>query len=504
MSHTLNVEGPKHSIAAIAIAIGTAVFGPVGHARNISAQAPKHGAASPISTLVRASEVGAHLDSDLMKGGGTDDTSILQGILDRAKGGEGVHLIIDGPALVTGLDIYSNSTIECTGGGGLYLKDGSNRAIVRNGHRSRFEVTDQRVGIRNCFLNGNSDGQLVVGPPLSMYRVAQEADGTFMSGLQFSGVHYLVVENVHLWNIRSFGMGVANAKFIQIRDVTVDIGAPPFPTSGGLAAAQAWMKKYAGNRDGLNFAGPIQYVTINGVLLRSWDDALSFHADVAATATRENVLGPFLGGGPITDVTVNNVVFEGASHGIRLQSASERMDRIIISNVSGTVRERMAVISSMGLRGGGNFGSIIMSNVNVDLLDSYSREDLYAPLMDALPAEALAETQAWWKFESLDIGEESDLPLFSLNGDIENLQLRQVATKGIAKRPLIRIGNHAAIGALTVDLSIHSTDQTAVPMKILGKIERANIFLDWGGKSPIEYHGGGAIAQLRWDGPEYK
>src|SRR5215469_14020147 len=42
--------------------------------------------AGPVTT-VRASAAGAKLDSDLLKGGGTDDTRVLQSVLDRAAKG---------------------------------------------------------------------------------------------------------------------------------------------------------------------------------------------------------------------------------------------------------------------------------------------------------------------------------------------------------------------------------------------------------------------------------
>ena len=43
------------------------------------------------------------------------------------------HLIIDGAALVSGLNVYGNTIIEleCINGGGLYLKDGSSRSVIR-------------------------------------------------------------------------------------------------------------------------------------------------------------------------------------------------------------------------------------------------------------------------------------------------------------------------------------------------------------------------------------
>ena len=55
----------------------------------------------------------AKLDSNVITGGGTDDTNAIQGILDLAKEYGGVHLVMDGAALISRLFIHSNTTIEC-------------------------------------------------------------------------------------------------------------------------------------------------------------------------------------------------------------------------------------------------------------------------------------------------------------------------------------------------------------------------------------------------------
>lgn len=81
---------------------------------------------------VYASTVAA-LDSNVHSGGGTDVTQALQAVLDQARDGDGVHLIMDGAALVTHLKVHSNTTIECLNRDcGFYQKDGSDDAIVTN------------------------------------------------------------------------------------------------------------------------------------------------------------------------------------------------------------------------------------------------------------------------------------------------------------------------------------------------------------------------------------
>ena len=74
--------------------------------------------------IVRASEV-AVLDSNVITGGGTDDTDALQRVLDQAPALGGLTLVMDGAALVRGLRVHSNTAIVCLNAScGFYLADG--------------------------------------------------------------------------------------------------------------------------------------------------------------------------------------------------------------------------------------------------------------------------------------------------------------------------------------------------------------------------------------------
>src|SRR5688572_6027169 len=109
--------------------------------QSLGPRAAANAADGQISRVALASQSGALLNSNLLKGGGADDTAALQAVLDRGADGKPVHLIIDGVALVSGLNAYGNTIVECLDGAGLYLKDGSSRAIIRNAHRSRGTIT---------------------------------------------------------------------------------------------------------------------------------------------------------------------------------------------------------------------------------------------------------------------------------------------------------------------------------------------------------------------------
>lgn len=88
---------------------------------------------------ILASEV-AVLDSNVYTGGGTDATAQLQAALDEAAVCGGVHLIMDGAALVSGLKVHSNTTIEClTRDCGFFQKENSNCSLVTNYNRSFYQ-----------------------------------------------------------------------------------------------------------------------------------------------------------------------------------------------------------------------------------------------------------------------------------------------------------------------------------------------------------------------------
>jgi len=62
--------------------------------------------------IIHASQAGARLDSNVTTGGGSDDTVALQRVLDRAQTDGGVHLVMDGAALITGLQVHSTRRLN--------------------------------------------------------------------------------------------------------------------------------------------------------------------------------------------------------------------------------------------------------------------------------------------------------------------------------------------------------------------------------------------------------
>lgn len=430
------------------------------------------GSAIPVAA-VHASQAGAKLDTNLLKGDGTDDTAALQQLLDRAKDGHAVHIIVDGPALVTGLEIYGNTTLEFTPGAGLYLRDGSNRALLRNAHRSRGAIADEHISIIGGFLNGNRNGQATKLPHRA---VNQEADGTFVTAMQFFGVNYLRICHTTMWNCRSFGLWVANATHIELKDIAVDSNYGEYPGDGSFAEQKKFLDEIPrSNCDGLHFNGPIQYLTIDGAKLRTEDDAIALNANDAGDndLTIKNDMGPYVGQGPITDVVIRNVQFMDTLQGFRLLSTDQRIDRVLIDNVTGSVRQRFTILSHFVNQAGfGNFGSIVFDHVNLTATRSGSWAEIYPDKYERQPRTS------WSKW---DLSEEGDLPLFSLNSPIEYLALRHVAVKTMDARPIIRVGANSSIDVLEADISLTDPAHQAVPLKLLpkGRIKHLEWRLNW-------------------------
>jgi hypothetical protein len=401
----------------------------------------------------------------------------LQAVLDRALKGIPVNLIVDGAALISGLNVYGNTTITCINGGGFFLQKGSNRALIRNVHRSRDAVQDSRITLAGCFLNGNRRGQSPALVPLSSSDISnldqrvidarnKESDGTYMSALQFMGVNDLALEHLTIWNARAFGALISNGERITIRDVTVDDGS----------GADADILEFA-NTDGLHFKGPLRYVTIDGVRAHVGDDAIALNADDYDTddLTIGNEFGPYVRSGPITDVTVNNLQLMDTRSGIRLLSSTHRLDRIAISNVSGSVRGwHVAVISHwLNTRSLGNVGTVALSNVTVD----------------------------WPIDPKIDVSS----PYIKINARIEAVILRNVVMKVGDGRPILRLAPDANVDLLSADLHLLDPGQQASPIILDSgcRVDVMTLSLDWQGAAPVNKRNpitdfGASVRELRW------
>lgn len=299
-----------------------------------------------MTKTVYASTCGAKLDSHVHTGGGTDDTAALQRVLDTAADGDGVRLIMDGAALITGLTVYSNTTIECLNADcGFFLADGANCSLIRNAHPDFREIRDRNICLiggtytHNCLHQAHD---IPTPPDQVMFNtLGEEVFRTrrFITALEFFGVEGLTVAGVTIRDQRTFAMLAANWKNVVVRDMQIDL-----PN-----------QRDCENQDGLHFWGPGQFLTLQNIHGRSGDDFIALAPDEHDRVSS------------ITDVLIDGVMLDHADQGIRLLSREKgRLDRVTIRNVTGTYRSFGFYINPW-FPGpcGGNFGDIRIENVDL-------------------------------------------------------------------------------------------------------------------------------------------
>ncbi len=254
---------------------------------------------------------------------GTDNTAVIQGVLDKAK----LHPIIvywDGKYSVTGLKIYSNTSIIAFEGCGAILRNHSDQCLLRNADISFTSFADSNISIQGGIWNGNGFNDLI-----NPAQVHDNPDGGFLgwnSVFQFFGVENLKIKDAIIYKPRTFAMHAGKIKNVFIQNVKIDVG-----------------EKAPINCDGLYFVGPSENITIRDCDILAKDDHIAFNC-------------PEEPGGAITNVTIDNIRLAGGLFGIRLYSTKDLVDKIMISNIHGMTREYWLVAE-------GQIGHISASNI---------------------------------------------------------------------------------------------------------------------------------------------
>ena len=322
-----------------------------------------------IKTIV-ASEIAA-LDSDVLTGGGTDDTAVLQRALDEALTFGGVRLIMDGAALVRGLRLHSNTTIECLSPDcGFYLADGSNCAVVTNSDWQYYSLDTRNITLTGGTYNQNCTNQAHDMPCNPANR--QEAafgDRHWMFGMEFYGVENLVLRDLVIRNQRTFAFMLACFKHCTIENVWLDL-IDRMP---------------ANNQDGFHFWGPGQFLTIKNVGGRVGDDFMNLGPDEHDKKSS------------ITDVLIDGVYLDDADQAIRMLSrGTGRLDRVTVRNMSGTFHGIGFYINQWFPDATyGNFGNIKFENIDIRPLEPHY---VTKPFLFQLGGniETMSFKNIWW------------------------------------------------------------------------------------------------------------
>ena len=294
----------------------------------------------------------ARLDSNVQTGGGTDETEILQSLLDKAASWGSLKLIMDGAALVRGLKVHSNTTIECLNKDcGFFLADHADCAVLANDVFSYGERKTRNVTLIGGTYNHNCLHQAhhIFSDDPAMVSDAPDNGGQahYTVAMEFIGVENLTVRDVTVRDQRTFAFTVGNFSHVTIENTWIELVH----------------EIEFGNQDGFHFWGPGQFLTMRDVGGKTEDDFMNIGPD-----ERDSVSS-------ITDVLIDGVFLDHAWQGIRLLSKNAgTLDRVTIRNVTGTYRLYGFYLNPWFIQPtNGHFGNITFENI--DLRPENQEED---------------------------------------------------------------------------------------------------------------------------------
>ncbi|HBL75091.1 MAG TPA: hypothetical protein DD458_07655 [Prolixibacteraceae bacterium] len=298
---------------------------------------------------------GAVSDADIEKNSttfGTDNTAVIQAVLDKAKTNS-ILIYWDGRYSVTGLTIYSNTKIIAFEGCGAILRNNSDKCLFSNvSWASSATSLDSNISIQGGIWNGNG-----FNDALTPAQVHDNAGDGWICAFRFINVKNLTFKDATIYKPRTFSFHAQNVENVFIQNVRIDVG-----------------KEAPINCDGFSFVGPGKNVTIRDCVILAKDDHIAFNADIPLELKWDNINNLYRKFyGDITNITVDNVTFEGGLFGIRLLSCKSRIDNVTIRNIHGITKEYWLIIDNywknsfpINNPGDGNVGKVFIENINVE------------------------------------------------------------------------------------------------------------------------------------------
>ncbi len=296
-----------------------------------------------------ASEV-LTLDSDVCLGGGTDVTDEFQKLLDLAKDG-GIHIIMDGAALIHGLKVYSNTIIECLGSdAGFFMADHTDRPMFTNAAWSLKESErDRNISFIGGTYNHNCTKQ-AHDVPIKEYPLPEaELRAEFRTNhliylMEFYGVENFKISGVTFRNQRTFTLTIGNFENVIVEDSCIKMADHVQPS----------------NQDGFHFFGPGRFLTIRNMRGRTGDDIINIGPDEMD------------GVSSITDVLLDGIYFDETCQGIRMLSrGSGLLDRVTVKNVTGSFRTFAFSINPFFQdKTFGKYGDIYFENIDLRQIEA--------------------------------------------------------------------------------------------------------------------------------------
>jgi hypothetical protein len=295
---------------------------------------------------------------------GTDNTIAIQNVLDKAKNSP-IAVYWDGKYSISGLKIYSNTTIIASAGCGAILRNHSDKSIFINAGQTFGAKKDSNIVIIGGIWNGNYYNREIPK--------GAQSKGDSINGLvgcfRFYGVDNLTVRDAFLYKPATYALAAANVTHVLYENIVVDVGPDPLI-----------------NNDGLHIDGNSRYGVIRNCTINSHDDGIGLNADdlylfwYNGKKDRKGVSSNELfysgdAAGPISDILIEDITFNSSLFGIRILSGRSRVDRITIRNIKGYTRGYAMVIDNFMQRpeavtfaGPGNIGTINVEDFNVTIL----------------------------------------------------------------------------------------------------------------------------------------
>ena len=290
---------------------------------------------------------------------GTDNTAAIQSVLDNARKSP-ITVYWDGKYSVTGLIIYSNTTIIANAGCGAILRNHSNKSIFINAGQTFGASKDSNIVISGGIWNGN-----YYNPEIP--RGAQ-SKGDRVNGLvgcfRFYGVDNLIVRDAILYKPATYALAAANVTHVLYENIIVDVGPNPLI-----------------NNDGLHIDGNSQYGVIRHCIINTHDDGIGLNADdlylnwyPKKDTSSEKSFYSEACAGPISDILIDDITFNSSLFGIRILSGKSRVDRITIRNIKGYTKGYGVVVDNyqhdpplVTWAGPGNIGTINIEDFDVSI-----------------------------------------------------------------------------------------------------------------------------------------
>jgi hypothetical protein len=357
---------------------------------------------------------------------GTDNTAAIQSVLDNAQKFP-ITVYWDGKYSITGLKIYSNTTIIANAGCGAILRNHSDKSIFINASQSFGSVKDSNIVISGGIWNGN-----YYNPEIP--RGAQ-SKGDRINGLvacfRFYGVDNLIVRDAILYKPATYALAAANVTHVLYENIIVDVGPSPLI-----------------NNDGLHIDGNSQYGVIRHCIINTHDDGIGLNADDLylnwydkKDASSEKSFYSEACAGPISDILIDDITFNSSLFGIRILSGKSRVDRITIRNIKGYTKGYAMVVDNyqhdpalVTWAGPGNIGTINVEDFDVSIY----------PGPENMPNESC----------------------INVSTNVEQLILKNIKRKHFsAGEPTIYIrGKNTVIGSMEIDgyYSLDTTKNSAI------------------------------------------